>query len=921
MATKLRRCLYIGLGGTGMSALLHTKKMFVETYGGKVPPMIGFIGIDSDQQAYNKSLDSKYGKITLSPFEQMSIATRDAMAIYARQKEKFSWMPEENEQAIVSMKGVGAGQVRTNGRLAFIINHAKVRTSLNNALNRIQDASNITNPDFGLIGNDVEIHVVFSISGGTGAGIFLDTAYLIKDLIPLAKITAYAVLADVFEAMMPNSPAMADVRPNAYGAIKDLDWLMHLTPSSQPIKVDYLNELITFGERPFNSVMLIDNKNKNDDTYTHVEQLTEMISLALVIAAGELSEANTSVGDNLEKHYASGVMDIQKKKAWAGGMGACEILFEGNHIAKIYSIKSAQRVIQRLLNGCHDVDTIVNSWIDSSEVNIRENNNQNNVIDYLLDRNPKTYMVNINDALSPKPEIDTYVSMALSQTDDIKDRVESLTGNTKNELRKLLIKLINEECGVGSAEQAILEIQKQVSVFKQEMKDELANLENQRPGTKQTIDILSTELKELEAKTFVLNKKKKKSELIDNILNAVNYYVITEREIMRRQYAVTFYNNLESNLLDEITYVKNIKNTLITVNSDLTIQLADAQNNVGKVYQSFMIDLASNVAKQITVDDKDLSVQDFIKKLEMQNKIYDLGVKDKNEVKAELFKYTDELLQTKKWEKTSVDDIINELPEKEFEHILRIAINKANPLFRNDYQGFTPKTNLHHGYYVGVPNKQKSRLLDNNTFRNMHTNNERPEFVQIGMKNKIIIYRQIGVVPAYAVAALKSYEIKYEQSTINNHFDRNILLRMEREQYDLMPKQTEDDTLDLWVLGLIFGLIKKETDNVYYYRSLSQGDPIMDYWISLESAYRDEAFENFKRNKNQIRNEFNDYIENEEKTKGSDEMNKLKEDVKKNYYEKYSKTDIPRQKLTIRENATIAELVRKELDFVTKRLF
>lgn len=921
MSTKLRRCIYIGLGGTGMSALLHTKKMFSETYAGKVPPMIGFIGIDSDQQAYNKSLDSKYGKVILSPYEQMSIATRDAMAVYNRQKEKFAWMPEENEQAVVSMKGVGAGQVRTNGRLAFIINHIKVRTALQNTLDRIQDAKNVTNPDFSLIGNDVEVHMVFSISGGTGAGVFLDMAYLVKEMIPHAKITAYAVMADVFESMMPNSPAMADVRSNAYGAIKDLDWLMHLTPSSQPIKVDYLNDLITVNERPFNSVMLIDNKNQNDDTYTHVEQLTEMISLALVIAAGELSEANTSVGDNLEKHYASGTMDIQKKKAWAGGMGACEILFEGNHIAKIYSIKAGQRVIQRLLNGCSDVDTIINSWIDSSEVNIRENNNQNNVIDYLLERTPKTYMVNINDALSPKPEIDTYISMALSQTDDVRKKVDSLTDNTKNELKKLVIKLINEECGVGNAEQAILEIQKQVSVFRQEMKDELALHENQRPGIKQTIEILSAELKEIEAKTFVLNKKKKKSELIDNIINAVNQYVIIEREVIRRQYAITFYTNIDSILLDEITYVKNIKNTLVNVNSDLTIQLADAQNNVGKVYQSFMIDLASNVARQITVDDDSISISDFIKKLDVPNKIYDLSAKDKNDVKAELFKYTDNLLQTKKWVNTSIDDIINELPEKEFEHILRIAINKANPLFRNDYQGFTPKSNLHHGYYVGVPDKKKSRLLDNNTFSNMHTNNEKPEFVQIGMKNKIIIYRQIGVVPAYAVVALKSYEVKYEQSSINNHFDRNILLRMEREQYDLMPRQTEDDTLELWVLGLIFGLIKKEDDNKYYYRSLAYGDPILDYWVSLDSTYRDEAFENFKRNKNQIRNEFNDFIENEEKSKGSDEMNKLKDDVKKNYYEKYSMTDIPREKLTVRENASIAELIRKELDFVTKKLF
>jgi len=47
MATKIRRSLFIGLGGTGMNALLHTKKMYYDTYG-EVPPMIGFLGLDTD---------------------------------------------------------------------------------------------------------------------------------------------------------------------------------------------------------------------------------------------------------------------------------------------------------------------------------------------------------------------------------------------------------------------------------------------------------------------------------------------------------------------------------------------------------------------------------------------------------------------------------------------------------------------------------------------------------------------------------------------------------------------------------------------------------------------------------------------------------------------------------------------------------
>ena len=63
MATKIKRSLYVGLGGTGMNALLHTKKMFIDTYG-EVPPMIGFLGIDTDGGAYKKAILSNKARMS-----------------------------------------------------------------------------------------------------------------------------------------------------------------------------------------------------------------------------------------------------------------------------------------------------------------------------------------------------------------------------------------------------------------------------------------------------------------------------------------------------------------------------------------------------------------------------------------------------------------------------------------------------------------------------------------------------------------------------------------------------------------------------------------------------------------------------------------------------------------------------------------
>ena len=69
---KLRRTLMIGLGGTGITAILNAKKMLYENYG-EIPPMIGFIGIDTDRPGLsNAFVEANDGtRISLSNSEQL----------------------------------------------------------------------------------------------------------------------------------------------------------------------------------------------------------------------------------------------------------------------------------------------------------------------------------------------------------------------------------------------------------------------------------------------------------------------------------------------------------------------------------------------------------------------------------------------------------------------------------------------------------------------------------------------------------------------------------------------------------------------------------------------------------------------------------------------------------------------------------
>ena len=52
---KITRTLFVGLGGTGVKAILRAKQCFVDAYG-DVPPMVAFLAIDTDKAIRDKSV-------------------------------------------------------------------------------------------------------------------------------------------------------------------------------------------------------------------------------------------------------------------------------------------------------------------------------------------------------------------------------------------------------------------------------------------------------------------------------------------------------------------------------------------------------------------------------------------------------------------------------------------------------------------------------------------------------------------------------------------------------------------------------------------------------------------------------------------------------------------------------------------------
>jgi hypothetical protein len=241
-----------------------------------------------------------------------------------------------------------------------------------------------------------------------------------------------------------------------------------------------------------------------------------------------------------------------------------------------------------------------------------------------------------------------------------------------------------------------------------------------------------------------------------------------------------------------------------------------------------------------------------------------------------------------------------------------MALSKASPLLNINTRGEVGYR-VAHFTYVGVP--MNSTILSENNRLECLAGGEKINFTRLGMNDRIIIYNQIGVVPAYFIGSLESYRQKYKNSTIFSHFDYILYNRMMRENFSLEPvKEDGSKDIELWVRGFVFGLIKNE-EGKYYVKNKKTGKALLDYWVEL-ATYRNDAFNAFIADIFTLRPQFKEFITTWHKDHGQDAIKQLRADVKANYREKYSQLFMDNNELLSRGNEQIADLMEKELKFV-----
>lgn len=771
MAKKIKRCLYIGLGGTGIKTILQTKKKFIDTYG-EVPPMIGFLGIDTDGGEYsNKLLSVRGEEIMLDNNEQLQLLAPRAVEFYKNHKSDFSWVPECNLNAISMLRGLGAGQLRSNGRFAFTVNKEIVKSAIRNKLNENARIVNDDNYELFNILTKTEVHIVFSLCGGTGSGIFLNMAYLLKEINPNLEIYGYAVLPGVFKAL----PACAHVIPNAYGALIDLDYLMRHEMGNKPIELKYIGGTYNITSKPFSNIFLIDNIN-NDYFSCNFNALVKGISTILVTAA-----INPDFSLTLHLAYLRSNFPY----FWASSMGACEIVYKGDTLSEIYQMKAAQNIIDRMFNTCADADIIANAWIDSAEVHIRENNGQDHVTDYIAPKEPRYALIlekaNYKD---PSSAVNPNIEANKLNVDEVTEKIDALLTKVRGELRKLLVQHINAECGISSAQDIIEQLKLQIGLCLAEMKQEKEDWVAKKPSLKTNLETTVEDLKEYAGK--LLATRSGKEQRAADIAEAVRQYNICLIDIQRHDAAITFYNSVLVILGENETHMANIESLLRAVKSNLSQRIALLQKGVDEDETIFQINLASEDAKRVIVKPEDIRIPEFINTLSDYLKVYGFTEYPTAEIEKMLLDYTKTLPMANVYKNKSIEDIFAQILSKEngeteLQNIIYRATHMSMPMLYYNQPPFFDEVIVH-------TNDFKTHEIIRNTMDTMLNwrmyNNNNIYFTDNSPRNKITICRRFLGLHMQELRYFEDYRQEYENSSTSDvafHCDAELYARIKSE--------------------------------------------------------------------------------------------------------------------------------------------
>lgn len=219
--------LIIGLGGVGSSIVEKIYRKFDASNPSDLDRRnVAFLCLDTDDSDIRKRLKVMPVGSVIKTSSDKSCTIGGYIDQIKSKTTVLDWFDTKSPHLMSMSLNEGAGQVRMASRLASMSSISERKLdAINNSIQNLL----ATEPERHK-GNNIKIHIVCSLAGGTGAGSFLQTAYYVKNAMKeqnatAPKISGYFLLADVLcnDRSMGFSEAQNEnVRSNTYACVKEL---------------------------------------------------------------------------------------------------------------------------------------------------------------------------------------------------------------------------------------------------------------------------------------------------------------------------------------------------------------------------------------------------------------------------------------------------------------------------------------------------------------------------------------------------------------------------------------------------------------------------------------------------------------------------------------------------------------------------
>jgi hypothetical protein len=805
--------LIIGLGGTGIDALLRLKYQINRRFKLPEDPIskkklekpanVEFLAFETNEQDRNK----KYKGIGLDPINEFVLLSNAEVGGLLQNRSILEpyitdWLSPE----LSITDGMnGAAGVRQAGRLLLFTKINQVVQSIDKKIKTLSVGTN----------KKLMVFLLTGLSGGTGSGCFLDISYIVRGIIERDHGSAgvdrvntlgYLFTPDINLSNKSLSEHTREyIKKNGYAALKELDYWMNVDSRGERFKQQYGNILsVNSPLPPFNLCHLISATNAEgkllENAYDYcmnvtAENITNFISSEEKQSGEEfaihdyISNIRTNIAQ-MNKLYpanydyniigaSSAVLPIEEMTTYLAYR-----LF--NKMDKMFEKAPTQDDVEKFARKLGiDLDTMMKTFDSRVPEPLpgfenSERLSYNNVI--------KLQAVNMDTELEQN-----FLSRAREEYIKAKKQLPGeIVGQFTEQIRRTFLhpeqgpfyvsRLLHTEKGFC--------LLKMLLSYIETLRENLLRLPRDIETARE-----QAEERMGDAKSAFVSKDKKKNAYIEAKIN--EYWLRSDVE--RMEQLIEFYEDLHQLLNSEnnriynvFTEILNVLNGIFAKNGDLLTQgETQADHKGNKTYYWNIVgvpDISDVISRIMDKRDGDDLIRDFTQELLDHSNLW---VKEQE---IDIVNSISEFLTDKFGDliTKSMEDFLvmkygnDESIEKFVERFIASKLDdEAVPVF--NLSNSTGNLHFPSWGFVSVPVKAPSILRGIRNYQNNSIGKSNFTVKESEVKNRIFWLNTRNGVPLFVYTPLKVYEESYERTILDKEGIGRHLVQTERSNWTYLP--------------------------------------------------------------------------------------------------------------------------------------